>query len=178
MGICTSSNAVDFDAQDGITITDDPAMPFVSFQVELWTAIAKYLRANDVMNLRLASVGIPGAVTLSPRLTSHLILNLDNCPYMDWIWNKSKDQERIIRNWCRRDGTGKVDFPKNITNDELELFISRGFLNETKRASFTRCKKLTSEWFELLKGLGRIEFIEVALPTSITDSELKKQFVI
>lgn len=177
MGICTSTNAADFDAncKDGITITDDPAMPFVSFQVELWTAIAKYLRANDVMNLRLASVGIPGAVTLSPRLTSHLILNLDNCPYMDWIWNKSKDQERIIRKWCRREGpTGKVDFPKNITNDELELFISRGFLNETKRASFTRCKKLTSEWFELLKGLGRIEFIEVALPTSITDSELKK----
>ncbi|KAK1745107.1 leucine-rich repeat domain-containing protein [Skeletonema marinoi] len=116
------------------------------------------------MSLRLASLGIPDAATLNPRLTSHLVLNLDNCPYIDWIWKKGSDNEDIARKWCSRDG--KVDFPKDITNDELELFISRGYLHGTKRASFARCRKLTVEWFEL--------FIEVSLPNSITDNELKK----
>lgn len=30
------------------------------------------------------------------------------------------------------------------------------------------------DWFQLVKGLGRFDFIEVSLPTSITDIELKK----
>jgi len=176
MGLCIS-NAVDSSnghkSNHSLATIDTAAnIPFTSLQVELWIGIAKYLPCKDVMNLRLASLGIPDAVTLNPRLTSHLVLNLDNCPYIDWIWKKGSDNEDIARKWCSRDG--KVDFPKDITNDELELFISRGYLHGTKRASFARCRKLTVEWFELVKGLGRLEFIEVSLPTSITDSELKK----
>jgi len=171
MGTCASSNAVD--GNDGVTYDNDPSTPFSSFQLELWMDITKYLRASDVMNLRLASLGIPGAVTLNPRLTSHLTLNLDKCPYLDWIWTKSSDHEQLARKWCSLEGM--VDFPKDISNEELELFISRGYLNETKRVSFARCRKLTVESFELLKGLGcAVEFIEVSLPTSITDNELRK----
>jgi len=175
MGLCIS-NAVGSNghkSNDSLAPVDTAAnTPFTSIQVELWIGIAKYLPCKDVMSLRLASLGIPDAATLNPRLTSHLVLNLDNCPYIDWIWKKGSDNEDIARKWCSRDG--KVDFPKDITNDELELFISRGYLHGTKRASFARCRKLTVEWFELVKRLGRLEFIEVSLPTSITDSELKK----
>jgi hypothetical protein len=176
MGQCISTKAVDGNnsGNNNALVTIDAAADtaFASFHVELWSGIAEYLSCKDVMNLRLASLGIPGAVTLNPRLTSHLILNLDNCPYVDWIWKKSSDHEQLARKWCCRDG--KVDFPKDITNDKLELFISRGYLHGAKRVSFARCRKLTVEWFELLKGLSCLEFIEVALPTSITDNELKK----
>lgn len=172
MGVCISSNAVDGNGHnDSLASIDAAATAFTSIHVELWLCISKYLPCKDVMNLRLASLGIPGAVTLNPRLTNHLVLNLDNCPYVDWIWTKSGDVQ-LARKWCCRDG--KVDFPKDITNDELELFISRGYLHEAKRVSFARCRKLTVEWFELLKGLSRVKFIEVALPTSITDRELIK----
>lgn len=176
MGLCISkTNAVGncHKSDDSLAIIDTSAnTAFTSIQVELWMDISKYLPCEDVMNLRLASLGIPGAVTLNPRLTSHLVLNLDNCPHSDWIWKKGSDTEHLARKWCRRDG--KVDFPKDITNDELDIFISRGYLHGAKRVSFARCRKLNVEWFQLLKGLGRLDFIEVSLPTSITDSELIK----
>ena len=175
MGLCISNtNAVDGNdhkSNDVLAFDTAANAAFTSIQVELWIGIAKYLSCKDIMNLRLASLGIPDAVTLNPRLTSHLVLNLDNCPYIEWIWKKGTENEHVARKWCCRDG--KIDFPKDITNDELELFISRGYLHETKRVSFARCRKLTVEWFELVKSI-RSEFIEVSLPTSITDSELKK----
>ncbi|KAL7494025.1 hypothetical protein ACHAWT_002794 [Skeletonema menzelii] len=177
MGSCISSttNALDGNGRktnDFLATFDSSAnAAFTSVQVELWMSIVKYLPCKDIMNLRLASLGIPDAVTLNPRLTGHLVLNLDNCPYIDWIWKKGSDNENLARKWCCRDG--KIDFPKDITNDEVELFISRGYLQETNRVSFARCRKLTVEWFELVKEI-RSQFIEVSLPTSITDSELKK----
>lgn len=144
--------------------------PFITFQVDIWMHITSYLKCDDVMSLRLASLGIPRAITLNPALTSHLSLNLDNCPWYDWIWKKRVDYDHLARSWCRRSGI--VDFPRDITNSELEIFLSKDYLGRTKRVSFGRCRKLTPEWFELLRELRHVECIEVGLPPYINDEEL------
>ena len=82
MGSCISSttNALDGNGRktnDFLATFDSSAnAAFTSVQVELWMSIVKYLPCKDIMNLRLASLGIPDAVTLNPRLTGHLVLNL------------------------------------------------------------------------------------------------------
>lgn len=132
--------------------------------------LTKYLKCDDVMNLRLASLGIHRAITLNPALTSHLSLNLDKCPWNDWVWKKEIDHSHLARVWCRRDGV--VDFPRDITNSELEIFISKDYLGRAKRVSLGRCRKLTIEWFEMLRGISHLECIEVGLPPFITDDDL------
>mmetsp|Transcript_6221 Transcript_6221/g.15483 ORF Transcript_6221/g.15483 Transcript_6221/m.15483 type:complete len:472 (+) Transcript_6221:259-1674(+) len=146
--------------------------PFTSFHLGIWMNIANYLKCDDVMNLRLASLGIPRAVTLNPALTSHLTLNLDKCPWYDWVWKKRVDHDHLARMWCRREGV--VDFPRDITNEELEIFLSKDYLGRAKRVSFVRSRKLTVEWFQLLREFQNAECIEVevGLPPFITDDEL------
>lgn len=91
----------------------DGSDAFISFPVGTWTTITSYLRCDDVMNLRLASLGIPRAVTLNPALTSHLNLNLDKCPWYDWVWKRRMDDAHLARVWCRREGV--VDFPRDVS---------------------------------------------------------------
>mmetsp|Transcript_25162 Transcript_25162/g.44067 ORF Transcript_25162/g.44067 Transcript_25162/m.44067 type:complete len:467 (-) Transcript_25162:133-1533(-) len=143
--------------------------PFTSFHLDVWMNISSYLKGGDVMSLRLASLGIPRAITLNPALTSHLSLNLDNCPWDDWVWKKRIDYDHLARIWCHREGV--IDFPRDITNNELEIFISKDYLQRANKVSFGRCRKLTVEWFELLQELRHVE-CEVGLPPYITDEEL------
>jgi hypothetical protein len=143
--------------------------PFTSFHLDIWMNVSKYLRCGDVMNLRLASLGVPRAVTLNPALTNHLTLNLDECPWYDWVRKKRVDHDHLARMWCRR--AGVVDFPRDITNSELEIFLSKGYLGGATRVSFGRCQNLTVDWLELLHELRHLD-IEVGLPSSITDDEL------
>jgi len=131
--------------------------------------ITSYLNCDDVMSLRLASLGIPRAITLNPALTSHLTLNLDSCPWQDWVWKNRIDYDHLARIWCRREGV--VDFPRDISNDELDIFLSKDYLQGATKVSFGRCRKLTVEWFELLEELRHVE-CEVGLPPYITDEEL------
>ncbi|KAL7552966.1 hypothetical protein ACHAWF_016197 [Thalassiosira exigua] len=144
--------------------------PFTSFHLAIWMKIAKYLTCEDVGNLRLASLGIPRAVTLNPAVTSHLSLNLDKCPWQDWVWSKQIDHEHLARFWCRRQGV--IAFPRDINNNELEIFIHKGYLRRARKVSFGRCRKLSLEWFELLRELNHVECVEVGLPSYITDDEL------
>jgi len=123
------------------------------------------------MNLRLASLGIQRAITLNPALTSRLNLNLDNCPWYDWVWKKRIDHDHLARIWCRRKGV--IDFPRDITNEELEIFLAKDYLQRATKVSFGRCRKLTVEWFELLRELRHVE-CEVGLPPYITDEELSR----
>ncbi|KAL3807742.1 hypothetical protein ACHAXA_008376 [Cyclostephanos tholiformis] len=146
--------------------------PFKSFHLDVWINVSTYLRCDEIMNLRLASLGIPRAVTLNPALTGHLTLNLDNCPWYDWVRRKRLDHDHLARIWCRRDGV--IDFPRDITNSELGIFISRGFLGGARRVSFGRCQNLTVDWLESLNELSHLEEIELGLPTSITDEELSR----
>ncbi len=132
--------------------------------------ITKYLKCNEVMDLRLASLGIPRAITLNPALTSHLTLNLDKCPWYDWIYKKHLDHDHLARIWCRREGV--IDFPRDIDNSELDIFISKDYLGKAMRVSVGRCRKLTVEWFELLREMRHLEEVEVGLPPFITDEEL------
>ena len=145
--------------------------PFTSFHLDVWMNVSRYLRCGDVMNLRLASLGVPRAVTLNPSLTSHLTLNLDQCPWYDWVRKKRVDHDHLARMWCRR--AGVIDFPRDITNSELEIFLSRGYLGGATRVSFGRCQNLTVNWLELLHELRHLD-IEVGLPSSITDDELSR----
>lgn len=133
--------------------------------------ITKYLTHKEVSKLRLASLGMPRAITLNPALTCHLSLNLDKCPWQDWIW-KSRiiDNEHLARIWCRR--SGFINFPKDITDDELDIFIAKDYLGRAKRVSFGRCRALSVQWFEILRRLKHLKEIEVALPPHITDEEL------
>ena len=55
--------------------------PFVGIEISIWSNVGSYLNCDEVRNLRLASLGIPKAVTLHPQITSHLSLNLDKCPW-------------------------------------------------------------------------------------------------
>ena len=153
-----------------LTVFNPNGNPFVSFQVEVWMNVTKFLKCEEVMNLRLASLGIPRAVTLNPALTSHLSLNLDKTPWDDWIWKKRIDHDHLARTWCRREGV--IDFPRDITNDELRIFLSKDFLKRAKKVSFARSRKLTVEWFEMLREMGHVRCIEVGLPPFITDDEL------
>lgn len=143
--------------------------PFISFQLDIWTNIASYLRCVDITNLRLASLGIPRAITLNPALTSRLNLNLDKCPWENWIGKKRIDYDHLARLWCRREGT--IDFPRDITNSELQIFISKEYLVGAKRISFRRCRNLSVDWLEMLHDLRHLE-TEVVLPSSITDEEM------
>jgi hypothetical protein len=145
--------------------------PFTSFHLDIWMNVSRYLRCGDVMNLRLASLGVPRAITLNPALTSHLTLNLDQCPWYDWVRKKRVDHDHLARMWCRR--AGVIDFPRDITNSELEIFLSRGYLGGATRVSFGRCQNLTVDWLELLHELRHLD-IEVGLPSSITDDELSR----
>jgi hypothetical protein len=145
--------------------------PFTSFHLDIWMHVSKYLRCDDVMNLRLASLGVPRAVTLNPALTSNLTLNLDECPWYDWVRKKRVDHDHLARMWCQR--AGVIDFPRDITNSELEIFLSRGYLGGATRVSFGRCQNLTVDWLELLHELRHLD-IEVGLPSSITDDELSR----
>lgn len=146
--------------------------PFTSFRLETWMDITTYLKCGDVMNLRLASLGIPGGVTLNPALTSHLNLNLDNCPWPAWVWKKRiGDHDQLARNWCHRKGV--IDFPQDITNDELAIFISKDYLRRATKVSFGRCRQLTVVWFELLRELKHVD-CEVGLPPYITNEELSR----
>mmetsp|Transcript_18007 Transcript_18007/g.36905 ORF Transcript_18007/g.36905 Transcript_18007/m.36905 type:complete len:466 (-) Transcript_18007:126-1523(-) len=154
-----------------IPFNPNASNPFSSLNLELWVSISKFLRADDVKNLRLASLGVPRAHPLNPALTSHLSLNLDNCPWNDWVWKKKIDHEHLARRWCRREGA--IKFPKDITDEELDIFISKGYLDRSRKVSFIRCRKLTVDWFDMLRNISNVEFIEVALPTSITDEELR-----
>lgn len=124
------------------------------------------------MHLRLASVGVPRAITLNPALTSHLSLNLDKCPWYDWVWTKRIEHDHLARIWCRREGV--IDFPRDISNHELEIFISKDYLGRANKVSFGRCRKLTVEWFELLQELQHVKCIEVGLPPYITDEQLSR----
>ena len=63
-------------------------------------------------------------------------------------------------------------FPRDITNDEVEIFLSKDYLGRAKRVSFSRCRKLTVEWFDLLRELRHLKCIEVGLPPFTTDEEL------
>ncbi|KAL9181615.1 hypothetical protein ACHAXT_010420 [Thalassiosira profunda] len=146
--------------------------PFSSFPLDAWTAVAQFLRRDDLMNLRLASLGIPRAVTLHPALTSHLKLNLDKCPWFEWVMKKRVDYDILARNWCHREGV--VNFPRDISNDELEMFIAKDFLGRAKRVSFNRCRKLSVKWYELLGELKHLEAIEVGLLPYVTDEELAR----
>ena len=143
--------------------------PFISFQLDIWTNIASYLRCIDIANLRLASLGIPRAITLNPALTSRLTLNLDKCPWADWIGKKRIDYDHLARLWCRRDGI--IDFPRDMTNSELQIFISKEYLVGAKKLSFKRCQNLSVDWLEMLHDLRHLE-TEVVLPSSITDEEM------
>ena len=145
--------------------------PFSSIHVEVWVSISKFLRCDDVKNLRLASLGVSRAVTLNPNLTSHLSLNLDECPWHDWIWKKCIDYEHLARRWCRREGC--IKFPPDLTNNDLEVFISKDYLRDSSRVSFARCKKLTVDWFSMIPDLANVKSIEVALPPSISDQDLR-----
>lgn len=145
--------------------------PFTTFHLDVWINISGYLKCDDVMNLRLASLGVPRAVTLNPALTDHLSLNLDKCPWYDWVWKRRIDHEMLARIWCRRDGL--IDFPRDISNEELEIFLTNDYLARAKRVSFGRCRKLSVEWFEMLPQLRHVE-VEVGLPPLITDEELAR----
>ena len=145
--------------------------PFSSLHLEVWVSISKFLRCDDVRNLRLASLGVSRAVTLNPALTSHLSLNLDECPWHDWTWKKCIDYEHLARRWCRREGC--IKFPPGLTNNDLEVFISKDYLRDSNRVSFARCKKLTVDWFGMISDLANVESIEVAIPPNITDEELR-----
>ena len=153
-----------------LTVFTPGTNPFLDFQVDLWIHIASYLKCEDLMNFKLASVGIPRCVTLNPALTNRLTLNLDKCPWYEWIWNRSLDYDHLARNWCRRSGI--IDFPRDITNNELEIFLSKDYLGRSRRVSFGRCRKLTVEWFEMLEYMRHLDCIEVGLPPYITDEEL------
>lgn len=144
--------------------------PFTSFHLDIWMNVVGYLKCDDVMNLRLASLGIPRAITSNPALTSRMTLSLDKCPWHDWVWKKRADHDHLARIWCRREGV--VDFPRDITNEELEIFLGKDYLSRAKNVSFGRCRKLTVEWFELLRHLKHLECIEMGLPPYITDEEL------
>lgn len=145
--------------------------PFCSLHLEVWVKISQYLRCDDVKNLRLASLGVSRAVTLNPALTSHLSLNLDKCPWDDWIWKKCIDYEHLARRWCKREGC--IKFPSGLTNNDLEVFISKDYLRDSIHISFVRCKKLSVEWFEMLPKIAHVKRIEVAIPPATTDVELK-----
>lgn len=160
-------------AKTALTVfdADNANNPFTSFHLETWMEITSYLKCNDVMNLRLASLGIPRAITLNPALTSHLALNLDKCPWEDWVYKNRVDHVHLARIWCHRSGV--ILFPSNISNEEMEVFISKDYLCRAQRVSFGRCRNLSGEnWFRLLKEIRHLECIEVALPNTITDSEL------
>lgn len=147
----------------------DNENPFISFHLDIWINVASYLRCVEVMNLRLASLGIPRAITMNPALTSRLNLNLDNCPWSDWVRKKRLDHDHLARLWCRRDGV--IDFPRDITNSELEIFLSKGYLGGATRLSFGRCQNLSVDWLEMLLELSHLE-TEVGLPSCITDEEM------
>ena len=146
--------------------------PFTSLHLEVWVIISQYLQCDDVRNLRLASLGVSRAVTLNPALTSHLSLNLDKCPWNDWIWKKCIDYEHLARRWCKREGC--IEFPPGLTNNDLEVFISKDYLRDSRRISFVRCKKLKVDWFDMLPDVANVEHIEVALPPTTTDEDLKR----
>ena len=145
---------------------------FTSLNLDLWISISKFLRCDDVKNLRLAALGVPRAWPIQPAITGHLSLNLDNCPWNDWVEKKRIDHEHLARKWCRREGS--INFPRDITNHELEVFISKGYLDRSNRVNFVQCRKLKVDWFELLRNIANVEFIEVALPPLITDEELRR----
>eukprot|EP00970_Alexandrium_tamarense_P000027 scaffold6_cov190-Alexandrium_tamarense.AAC.23 len=145
--------------------------PFTNLQLDVWVSISSFLKCDDVRNLRLASLGVPRAVTMNPAVTTHLSLNLGKCPWNDWIWKKRIDHEHLARKWCKRDGS--INFPREITNNELDIFLSKDYLRDSSKANFSRCKKLTVDWFEMLGKMANVECIEVALPPSTTDEELQ-----
>lgn len=185
MGLCQSKSNKDVrrpetkkeretrKAQEAVAIvpyTSSGLAPFSSLHLDVWVSISKFLRCDDVRNLRLASLGVPRAVTLNPALTSHLSLNLDRCPWNDWIWKKRIDYERLARRWCQREGC--VKFPPGITNNDLDVFISKDFLRDSEKISFVRCKRLTVDWLDMIRRLDHIRCIEVAIPPTTTDDEL------
>lgn len=162
--------------------------PFTSFPVETWMKITIFLSRRDISHLRLASLGIRprhAAVTLHPALTSHLNLNLDYAPWYDWVWKSDstsihqqqrgyEDDNQLARAWCRRDGI--IDFPRDISNAELEIFIHhKEYLSRAKKVSFGRCRNLTVDWFEeCLPTLSHLEYIEICLPPHINNEELSR----
>ena len=152
--------------------------PFTSFPIDLWMKISVFLSRRDISHLRLASLGIrprQSAITLHPALTSHLNLNLDYAPWHDWVWkNDVRDDAQLARVWCRRDGI--IDFPRDISNAELEMFIHhKEYLSRSKKVSFGRCRNLTVEWFEeCLPSLSHLEYIEICLPPHINNEEFSR----
>mmetsp|Transcript_28710 Transcript_28710/g.65343 ORF Transcript_28710/g.65343 Transcript_28710/m.65343 type:complete len:461 (+) Transcript_28710:300-1682(+) len=145
--------------------------PFVGFEISIWSNISSYLKCDEVADLRLASLGIARAVTLHPQVTSHLRLNLDNCPWHDWVYKKRVDNEHLCKMWCNRQG--EILFPRDMTDNELDIFISKGYLSRSDKVSFARCQKLTVSYLELLEDIADLHSIEVSLPNSITDSEME-----
>jgi hypothetical protein len=140
--------------------------------------ISMFLSRRDISHLRLASLGIrprQAAITLHPALTNHLNLNLDYAPWQDWVWKEeASDDHQLARLWCRRDGI--IDFPRDISNAELELFVHRKeYLSRAKKVSFGRCRNLTVDWFEeCLPSLSHLEYIEICLPPHINNEELSQ----
>lgn len=182
MGICQSKSSTDTQSpQDPQALVpyNDPLSaqrPFSSLPLEAWIRISEYLHCDDIRHLRLSSLGVPHAVTLHPSLTRHLALNLEHCPYYkDWIWNGSVDYEHHARKWCR-DRLGPVVFPPDTTENDLDVFLSKGYLMDcdVRHVSFARCKKLSVDWFDMLPRMAGVDRnIEVAMPPSITDDELR-----
>ncbi len=152
--------------------------PLTSFSVDVWMKISMFLSRRDISHLRLASLGIrprQTAVTLHPALTNHLNLNLDSAPWHDWVWKKeASDDNQLARLWCRRDGI--IDFPRDISNAELELFVHhKEYLSRAKKVSFGRCRNLTVDWFEeCLPSLSHLDYIEICLPPHINNEELSR----
>jgi hypothetical protein len=145
--------------------------PLSTLHLDIWVNVSKFLKCDDVRNLRLASLGVPRAVTLNPAVTSHLSLNLDNCPWEDWTWKKRVDYEHLARKWCKRDGC--IKFPPGMTNNDLDVFISKDYLRDSNKVSFVRCKKLTVDWLEMLLRIANVSCLEVAIPPPTIDEELR-----
>ena len=73
------------DASALVVFNPSGTSPFSTLHLDLWVSIAKYLKCEEVMNLRLASLGVPRAITLNPALTGHLNLYLDKFPHPQFL---------------------------------------------------------------------------------------------
>jgi len=79
-----------------------------------------------------------------------------------------------------KDRSGCIVFPPTCTNNDLDVFLSKDYLNDTsnvRHVSLIRCKKLSMDWFEMLPRMAHVTNIEVAIPPNTTDEELRKIIV-
>ena len=54
----------------------------------------------------------------------------------DWVYKKRVDNEHLCKMWCNREG--EILFPRDMADNELDIFISKGYLSRSEKVSGPR----------------------------------------